>query len=103
MPIDFVNLVIGGILNLNGPMREHSNYYKKTGPPRSKLPREEMKTGVIQELIFPRTEVLPLDLTIMKNFGSLYSNEHSNMPPVLSLQAHSDSTSSPHEQHSNHN
>jgi len=52
MPIDFVNLVIGGILDLNGPMREHSNYYKRTGPPRPKLSRKEMEAGVIQDSTF---------------------------------------------------
>jgi len=73
MPIDFVNLVIGGILNLNGLMREHSNYYKRTDPPGPKLPRKEMNAGVIQEHLLPRREVLPIDLTIMKNFGSLFT------------------------------
>ena len=73
MPIDFVNLIIGGILNLNGPMREHFNYHKRTGPPRPKLPRKEMKARVIQEHLLPRGEVLPIDLTIMKNFGSLFT------------------------------
>ena len=58
MPIDFVNLVIGGILNLNGLMREHSNYYKRTGPPRPKLLRKEMKAGVIQEHLLPKSCLL---------------------------------------------
>ena len=34
MPIDFENVVISGIPNLHGSMRERSNYHKRTGPPR---------------------------------------------------------------------
>ena len=45
MSIGFINLVISGILNLHGPMREYSNYHKRTGPPRPKLPPEKDEGG----------------------------------------------------------
>jgi len=47
MPIDFENVVISGIPNFHGSMRERSHYHKRTGPPRPKLPWEEMEAGVI--------------------------------------------------------
>ena len=71
VPFDFKHIVIGGILDLNGLVREHFNYHKRTSPRRPKLPRKRMKSRVIQEHFFRRREVFSIDLTIMKNFSSL--------------------------------
>ena len=47
MPVDCKNIVFGGILDFDCPMREHLNHNITVGPRRPKFAREKMKHKVV--------------------------------------------------------